>query len=89
MEFIVESPSEQDIIRTYAEKVPFPSYWQFNWNSFEECLRDALSEGKSLHVLHSYSESILDHGIPYLDIIQDASGDFEAFSYQFEPLSAD
>ena len=85
MKITIDNPNDHDIIQTYARMIPFPSYWQQNWNSFEECLRDALSVRNELLVVHLFSESSLKLNSPYMDIIHRASADFPAFSYIFAP----
>jgi hypothetical protein len=83
MEIAVAGPDCEDIIRSYAEKVPFPNYWQFNWNSFDECLRDSLARGMRLTAVHSFTAESLGENSLYLDIIRDVSNDFDTFSYEF------
>jgi Barstar (barnase inhibitor) len=64
--------SKEKLLGIFAERLRFPRYFGWNWDAFEECLRDLswLPEGQAITVVHEalpFSEG--DNRETYLSIL--------------------
>lgn len=69
---------KEDLFNEYYTKLKFPSYFGFNWEALEDCLKDLIwIEQESIIIYHPDLPQLSDEDMKtYLKIIRDSSGEW-------------
>ncbi len=77
IEISAADSSREGIVRLFAEAMGFPDYHRPNWDSFDECLRDAL-EARSGETVDVRIEPVPgdDAAFTLIDILNDCRAEY-------------